>query len=105
MNWQPSSARKPRSAVEAAEEEAVALADLARGSLVDPGSYVVTIAASGKTDSKTFTVEEDPRVQLSDDDRAKRRKTLTTLSVMTRDADAARRKIVGDQYRANQLDR
>ncbi len=66
-----------------------------RGSLVDPGSYVVTIAAAGKTDSRTFTIEEDPRVQFSDDDRAKRRKTLTTLSGMTRDADAARRKIVG----------
>jgi photosystem II stability/assembly factor-like uncharacterized protein len=68
---------------------------LARGALVDPGSYIVTIAAAGKTDSKTFTVEEDPRVQFSDDDRAKRRRVLTTLSGMTRDADAARRKIVG----------
>jgi photosystem II stability/assembly factor-like uncharacterized protein len=67
----------------------------ARGALVDPGSYVVTIAAAGKTDSKTFTIEEDPRVQFSDDDRAKRRRVLTTLSGMTRDADAARRKIVG----------
>jgi photosystem II stability/assembly factor-like uncharacterized protein len=66
-----------------------------RGSIVDPGSYVVTIAAAGKTDSRTFTIEEDPRVQFSDDDRAKRRKTLTTLYGMTRDADAARRKIVG----------
>jgi photosystem II stability/assembly factor-like uncharacterized protein len=67
----------------------------ARGALVDPGSYVVTIAAAGKTDSKTFTIEEDPRVQFSDDDRAKRRRVLTTLSGMTRDADAARRKIMG----------
>jgi hypothetical protein len=67
----------------------------ARGSLVDPGSYVVTIAAAGKTDSKTVTVEEDPRVQFSDDDRAKRRRALSTLTVMTRDADAARRRIVG----------
>jgi photosystem II stability/assembly factor-like uncharacterized protein len=67
----------------------------ARGSLVDPGSYVVTISAAGKTDSKTFMVEEDPRVQFSDDDRAKRRRALSTLSGMTRDADAARRKIAG----------
>ncbi len=67
----------------------------ARGAIVDPGSYVVTIAAAGKTDSRTFTVEEDPRVQLTDDDRAKRRKALSTLTGMTRDADAARRKIVG----------
>ena len=67
----------------------------ARGAMVDPGNYVVTIAAAGKTDSRTFTVEEDPRVQLTDDDRAKRRKALSTLSGMTRDADAARRRIVG----------
>ncbi|HEV1283849.1 MAG TPA: hypothetical protein VNU44_01000 [Bryobacteraceae bacterium] len=67
----------------------------ARGALVDPGSYVVTVSAAGKTDSKPFTIEEDPRVQVTDDDRAKRRRALTTLSGMTRDADAARRKIVG----------
>ena len=63
--------------------------------MVDPGSYVVTVSAGGKTDSKTFTIEEDPRVQVSEDDRAKRRRVLTTLSGMTRDADAARRRIVG----------
>jgi len=66
-----------------------------RGSLVDPGEYVITIAAAGKTDSKTFTVEEDPRVQFSPDDRAKRRQTLTTLTQMTHDADVARRRIMG----------
>jgi photosystem II stability/assembly factor-like uncharacterized protein len=67
----------------------------ARGTLVDPGSYVVTIAAVGKTDWRTFTVEDDPRVQFSDDDRGKRRKALGTLTGMTRDADAARRRVVG----------
>jgi photosystem II stability/assembly factor-like uncharacterized protein len=67
----------------------------ARGALVDPGAYVVTISAAGKTDSKTFTIEEDPRVQFTDDDRSKRRRALDTLAGMTRDADAARRKIVG----------
>ena len=66
-----------------------------RGSLVDPGEYVITIAAAGKTDSKTFTVEEDPRVQFSPDDRAKRRQTLNTLTQMTHDADVARRRIMG----------
>jgi hypothetical protein len=67
----------------------------ARGSIVDPGSYVVTVSAGGKTDSRTFVVEEDPRVQLTDADRTKRRQTLGTLAGMTRDADAARRRIVG----------
>jgi photosystem II stability/assembly factor-like uncharacterized protein len=75
----------------------------ARGALVDPGSYVVTLATGGKTDSKTFTVEEDPRVQFSDDDRARRRKALSTLASMTRDADAARRKIAGINTALNAL--
>jgi photosystem II stability/assembly factor-like uncharacterized protein len=74
-----------------------------RGSLVDPGSYVVTIAADGKTDSRNVTVEEDPRVQLSDEDRAKRRRALTSLATMTRDADAARRRIVGINTALNTL--
>jgi photosystem II stability/assembly factor-like uncharacterized protein len=65
----------------------------ARGSLVDPGEYTVTIAAAGKTDSRTISVEEDPRVQFSDADRAKRRKALSTLTTMTHDADAASRRI------------
>ncbi len=34
-------------------------------------------------------------MQFSDDDRLKRRRALETLAVMTRDADAARRKIAG----------
>ncbi len=66
----------------------------ARGALVDPGEYKVTISANGKTDSRTFKVEDDPRVQLSSDDRAKRRKAVETLVTMTKDADAARRRAV-----------
>jgi hypothetical protein len=62
---------------------------------VDPGSYTVTIVAAGKTDSKTFAIEEDPRVQFSDADRAKRRQALNTLTTMTREAEMARRRIVG----------
>jgi photosystem II stability/assembly factor-like uncharacterized protein len=66
----------------------------ARGSLVDPGEYKVTIAAAGKTDSRTFTVEEDPRVELSASDRQKRRQALDTLTAMVKQADEARRKAV-----------
>jgi hypothetical protein len=66
----------------------------ARGALVDPGEYVVTVALAGKTDSKTVTVDEDPRVQLSAADRAKRRQALTTLTTLTSEADVARRRIV-----------
>jgi hypothetical protein len=63
-----------------------------RGALVDPGEYTVEIAAGEKTDSITVTVEEDPRVQFSQDDRSKRRKALETLTAMTKEADEARRK-------------
>jgi hypothetical protein len=65
-----------------------------RGSLVDPGEYTVTVAAAGKTESKTFIVEEDPRVELSAEDRAKRRQAINTLVSLTKEADAARRKAV-----------
>ena len=66
----------------------------ARGPLVDPGEYKVTVSANGKTDSRTFTVEDDPRVQFSTEDRAKRRQALETLTAMTKQADDARRKAV-----------
>ena len=66
-----------------------------RGPLVDPGEYTITIALAGKTDSKTFIVEDDPRAQLSSDDRARRRQALTRLVTMTKDAEAGRKKAVG----------
>ncbi len=65
----------------------------ARGSLVDPGEYSVTITQNGQSDTRTIKIEEDPRVQFSDADRAKRRKALGTLTTMTHDADAASRRI------------
>jgi flavin-binding protein dodecin len=39
-------------------------------------------------------VDEDPRVQFSDADRARRRKAVDSLVTMTKEADAARRKVV-----------
>jgi hypothetical protein len=39
-----------------------------------------------------LVVEDDPRVQLSAEDRNKRKQTISTLAAMMRDADAARRK-------------
>jgi len=65
--------------------------------LVDPGEYTVAIAAVGKTESKTVAVEEDPRVTMSAEDRAKRRQALTKLYGLTREADGGRRKIVALQ--------
>ena len=65
-----------------------------RGPTVDPGEYKVTISAGGNTDSATVSVEEDPRVELSDADRARRRQAINTLVSMTKEADAGRRKAV-----------
>jgi len=66
----------------------------ARGSLVDPGEYTVTITAGGKTDTRTVVVEEDPRIELSAEDRAKRRQALTSLAALAKEADDSRRKVV-----------
>ncbi|HUA85299.1 MAG TPA: hypothetical protein VMB85_15660 [Bryobacteraceae bacterium] len=65
-----------------------------RGPLVEPGSYTVTVAMSGSSDSKTVMVEQDPRIQVSPSDREKRRQTIDTLVRLTREADAARRRAV-----------
>ena len=65
-----------------------------RGPLVDAGQYTVTIALAGNTQSKTVTVDDDPRVTISEADRAKRRQALDRVVQLTRDAEMARRKIV-----------
>src|SRR5581483_4602281 len=68
-----------------------------RGSLVDPGDYTITLTLAGKSETQTVKVEEDPRVQMSDADRSKRRQAIDTLISMTKEADAERRKIVAMQ--------
>jgi photosystem II stability/assembly factor-like uncharacterized protein len=65
------------------------------GAPVDPGEYTVTITSAGKSDSATVTVEEDPRVQLSLEDRTKRRHAIDTLTLLIRAADEPTRKAVG----------
>ena len=65
-----------------------------RGALVEPGAYTVTVAMGGATDSKSVTVEQDPRIQVPTSDREKRRQTIDTLVRLTREADAARRRAV-----------
>jgi photosystem II stability/assembly factor-like uncharacterized protein len=64
------------------------------GSLVDPGEYTVTLTANGKSDLHKVTVEDDPRVQMSSEDRAKKRTAIDTLVSLTRDAEAPRRRAV-----------
>jgi hypothetical protein len=55
----------------------------------------VTVELAGKADSKTVTVEQDPRIQVPAPDRDTRRRAIDTLVTLTRDADAARRRAAG----------
>jgi hypothetical protein len=61
---------------------------------VDPGEYTVTLTANGKSDSHKVTVEDDPRVTMSTEDRLKKRTAIDTLVSLTRDAETSRRKAV-----------
>jgi photosystem II stability/assembly factor-like uncharacterized protein len=64
------------------------------GPSVDPGQYTVEIALGSATKvTKTFTVEEDPRITwFSAADRSKRRAAITELMELSKQADAVRRK-------------
>jgi len=66
-----------------------------RGPSVDPGEYAVKISAGGKEVSKKVMVEEDPRIQISDADRAARRQVLNQLYEMAGDAGRSQRSITG----------
>ncbi len=65
-----------------------------RGSLVDPGDYVVTLTAAGKSETRTVTVQDDPRSTITNEDRIRRRTAITKLSALAKQADESRRKIV-----------
>jgi hypothetical protein len=63
------------------------------GPLLDPGEYTAEITIGGKTVTKKFVMEEDPRVTwFSAGDRAKRRASLNELVVMTKQAADMRKK-------------
>lgn len=68
----------------------------ARGVSVDPGEYRLEVSVGGTKVSKTFKVEEDPRVTFfSDADRAKRRSAIVELFDLYKQADGLRKKFVG----------
>ncbi len=66
----------------------------ARGPLVDPGEYTISVEVAGKTASEPFRVEQDPRVNMTPAVIAERRQALDKLYSMLREADDARKKIV-----------
>jgi hypothetical protein len=65
------------------------------GPQVDPGKYTITLTAGNAKDSMAITVEDDPRVQMSNEDRAKKRQTIQTLVTLTKEAEEPRRKAAG----------
>jgi len=64
-------------------------------SRVDPGVYTVKFNYGGKDYTKTVTVEEDPRIQISDSDRAARRKAIEDLQALQQQASQAQRTVTG----------
>jgi photosystem II stability/assembly factor-like uncharacterized protein len=66
-----------------------------RGPLVDPGKYTIKIKAGLKEATQEVIVEEDPRIQISAEDRAARRAAIDQLYAMEKTADKDRRTIQG----------
>ncbi len=63
------------------------------GASVDPGTYTVKISYEGKEATTTVTVNEDPRIQISPEDRAARRKALEELTALARPAFMGQRTV------------
>jgi photosystem II stability/assembly factor-like uncharacterized protein len=66
-----------------------------RGPLVDPGTYTVKVALGDQTETKTVKVEEDPRIEFSEADRAKRHDAIMRAYNLSRDASRGQREITG----------
>ena len=71
------------------------------GLRVDPGTYTVKVAYAGKEQSKTITVEDDPRITLTAEERAARRQTLNQISQMAAPAVLAQRSIASMRTAVN----
>ncbi|PYT99379.1 MAG: hypothetical protein DMG34_20605 [Acidobacteria bacterium] len=68
-----------------------------RGPFVEPGEYSIKIKAGDQEAAQKVTVEEDPRLQLSAEDRAARRAAIEQLYVMAKSTDKDRKTILGVQ--------
>jgi photosystem II stability/assembly factor-like uncharacterized protein len=62
-----------------------------RGPRVQPGTYVLKIAAGDKTASGNVTVQEDPRIQIVEADRSKLNAAITKVFALQKSGEAARR--------------
>jgi photosystem II stability/assembly factor-like uncharacterized protein len=64
-----------------------------RGPRVAPGEYTVKVSAGGKEASTTIQVQEDPRIQISEADRAKWNDAVMKAYELQRSASAAQRSV------------
>jgi hypothetical protein len=65
------------------------------GLRVDPGDYTVKIKLGDKELSKTVKVIDDPRIQMTADERARKREALNKLQPLVMQAQLAQTSIVG----------
>jgi photosystem II stability/assembly factor-like uncharacterized protein len=68
-----------------------------RGPFVEPGEYTIKIRAGDKEATQKVTVEADPRLPLSTEDRAARRDAIGQLYAMAKSTDKDRKTILGIQ--------
>src|SRR5262249_19010087 len=68
-----------------------------RGPVVDPGEYTIKIKAGEKEATQKVTVEADPRLPLSAEDRVARRAAIDQLYSMAKSTDKDRKTILGIQ--------
>ena len=77
------------------------LGQVAQGFRVDPGTYTVKVAYAGKEQTKAVTVEDDPRISLTVEERAARRQVINQISQMAGPAVTAQRTIVAMRTAVN----
>jgi photosystem II stability/assembly factor-like uncharacterized protein len=66
-----------------------------RGPHVEPGKYTIKIKSGAKEATQELVVEDDPRIQLSPEDRAARRAAIDQLYAMEKSADKDRKTVQG----------
>ena len=64
------------------------------GYLVEPGDYTVKVTLGDATDTKVVHVEDDPRIEISPADRAKRFAAIKDAFALTRDLTVTQQQIV-----------
>jgi photosystem II stability/assembly factor-like uncharacterized protein len=82
-------------ATEQASEQGGGFGGFQGGLRVEPGEYTVKVSEGKNEQSTKVVVVEDPRIEMSPEDRTARRQALNQLSQMAQSGAAARRSITG----------